>query len=82
MNLENLTQIWQKICQLPKWMRVVVIMLVASILSVLSFASCGPSVKVMAKSTTDMVTISVSQDVRDSTGVSVNVNPNISISPR
>lgn len=82
MNLETLKIVWQKICQLPKWMRVVVILLVASILSVLSFASCGPVVKVAAKSTTDMVTISVSQNVRDSTGVAVSVNPNINITPK
>lgn len=81
MNLEILKTIWQKICQLPKWARVVVITLIAGLVIVLGLTSCGPTVKVTAKSTTDMVTISVSQDVRDSTGVSVNVNPNITVNP-
>lgn len=81
MNLEIFKTLWQKICQLPKWARIVAIALIAGLVIVFGVTSCGPSVRVTAKSTSEMVTISVSQDVRDSTGVSVSVSPNINITP-
>lgn len=66
---------------LPMWLRAVVLVLLAGLILIFS-VSCGPAVRVSAKSTSDMVTISVSQNITDSTGVSVSVNPNININPK
>lgn len=75
--MENIKNLWIWICQLPKWARAVAIVLIAGLVLLCSLTSCGPTVKVTAKSTTDMVSIAISQDVRDSTGVNVSVNPTI-----
>lgn len=79
--MESLTKIWSWICKLPKWARAVAIVLLTGLVLLASLTSCGPAVRVTAKSTTDMVSIAITQDVRDSTGVNVSVNPTIHINP-
>lgn len=79
--MENLEKLLSLLKTFPKWFRIVFLILLSAIIVCLSLISCGPTVKVAAKSTTDMVSISVSQSVTDSTGVSVHVNPNININP-
>lgn len=81
MFMEQLKTLWNWICKLPKWSRVVAVLLIAGLTILASLTSCGPTVRVSAKSTTDTVSISISQNVTDSTGVSVSVNPNINIHP-
>lgn len=50
---------------------------------ILSFClmSCGPSVKVNIKGTKDGVTVSTTQTAHDSTGLNIQVNPNINFNP-
>lgn len=79
--MDKIKNLWTWICQLPKWARAVAVLLIAGLVLLASLTSCGPSVKVTAKSTTDMVSIAITQDVRDSTGVAISVNPNININP-
>lgn len=79
--MDKIKNLWTWICQLPKWARVVAVLLIAGFVLLASLTSCGPTVRVQAKSTTDSVSISISQSVTDSTGVSVSVNPNININP-
>lgn len=66
---------------LPLWLRLALVGVVAVFVVLMSFTGCGPTVRVYAKSTTDSVAISISQNVTDSTGLSVSVNPNININP-
>ena len=40
-------------------------------------ASCGPSVRVKISGTRDGVTVTTSQTAHDSTGLNIQVNPNI-----
>lgn len=42
-------------------------------------ASCGPVVRVKITGTKDGVTVQTSQTAHDSTGLNINVNPNISL---
>lgn len=79
--MDKIKNLWNWICQLPKWARAVCIILIAGLVLLASLTSCGPMVKVSAKSTTDMVSIAITQDVRDSTGVNISVSPNIHINP-
>lgn len=74
------SKVWTWIKSLPVWLRAVVLVLVSAFLLIFS-VSCGPAVRVSARTTTDSVTISISQNIVDSTGVSVSVNPNINIHP-
>lgn len=67
---------------LPFWLRIALVGVVAVFMVLMSFTSCGPTVRVYAKSTSDSVAISISQNVSDSTGLSVSVNPNININPK
>ena len=39
--------------------------------------ACGPTVKVKISGTKDGVTVQTSQSAHDSTGLNINVNPNI-----
>lgn len=82
MVLDKIKSFFQWLKKQPLWLRLVLICVAAIACAVLTFSSCGPTVKVAARSTSDMVTISVSQNVTDSTGVSVSVNPNININPK
>lgn len=43
------------------------------------FSSCGPSVRVKITGTKDGVTVQTSQSAHDSTGLHINVNPNINL---
>ena len=79
---DTLVKILDFLKTLPSWLRLSLIGVVAVFMALMSFTSCGPVVRVSAKSTTDTVSISVSQNVTDSTGLSVSVNPNISINPK
>lgn len=69
----------ERLKSLPVWLRAVALLLVAGLILVFSLTSCGPTVRVSARSTNDLVTISVSQSVHDSTGVAVSVNPTINL---
>lgn len=73
----TLLSLYERLKSLPLWLRAVALVLVASLVLVFTFTSCGPTVRVSARSTTDMVSISVSQSITDSTGVAVSVNPTI-----
>lgn len=42
-------------------------------------ASCGPVVRVKITGTKDGVTVQTSQTAHDSTGLNINVNPNINL---
>ena len=42
-------------------------------------AACGPTVKVKISGTRDGVTVQTSQTAHDSTGLNINVNPNINL---
>lgn len=42
-------------------------------------ASCGPVVRVKISGTKDGVTVQTSQTAHDSTGLNINVNPNINL---
>lgn len=48
-------------------------------LAFVCLASCGPVVKVKVEGTKDGVSITTSQTVRDSTGLNIQVNPNINL---
>lgn len=64
---------------LPSRLRFSLFLVFEVVVVVLLLSSCGPTVRVSAKSTTDSVSISISQSVADSTGLSVSVNPHINI---
>lgn len=42
-------------------------------------SSCGPVVRVKIQGTKDGVTVQTSQSAHDSTGLNINVNPNINL---
>lgn len=42
-------------------------------------ASCGPVVRVKITGTKDGVTVQTTQSAHDSTGLNINVNPNINL---
>lgn len=75
----TLSTFFDRLKRFPLWIRVIVVVLIAALVLVLSLTSCGPTVKVSARSTDEVVTISVSQNVSDSTGVSIAVHPTINI---
>lgn len=58
-------------------------MTMKSILSILSailmLCSCGPTVRVKITGTKDGVTVNTSQTAHDSTGLNIQVNPNITL---
>ena len=45
----------------------------------MALASCGPVVRVRISGTRDGVTVQTSQTAHDSTGLNINVNPNINL---
>ena len=49
------------------------------ILAVMLLASCGPVVRVKITGTKDGVNVTTTQTARDSTGLKINVNPNINL---
>lgn len=50
-----------------------------SILSLTLLCSCGPTVRVKITGTKDGVTVNTSQTASDSTGLNIQVNPNINL---
>lgn len=50
-----------------------------SILSVMLLCSCGPSVRVKITGTKDGVNVTTTQTAKDSTGLNIQVNPNINL---
>lgn len=50
-----------------------------SILSLTLLSSCGPTVRVKITGTKDGVTVNTSQSAHDSTGLNIQVNPNINL---
>ena len=65
---------WLK--SIPLRFRVLALLCLSVLLLVIT-VSCGPVVRVSARTANDSVVVSVSQNVVDSTGVSVSVNPNL-----
>lgn len=49
------------------------------IILIICLASCGPVVRVKIQGTKDGVTVQTSQTAHDSTGLNINVNPNINL---
>jgi hypothetical protein len=48
-------------------------------LAFVCLASCGPVVRVKIQGTKDGVTVNTSQSAHDSTGLNIQVNPNINL---
>lgn len=63
---------------LPVWLRSLILALVAGLIFCLSLTSCGQTVKVTVRDTTNGVEISTTQTKRDSSGTNIHINPNIS----
>lgn len=63
---------------LPVWLRCLILALVAGLILCLSLTSCGQTVKVTVRDTTNGVEISTTQTKRDSSGTNIHINPNIS----
>ena len=61
----------------PLWVRVLVTVLLASVLSIYLLCSCGQTVRVIVKDTPSGVSISTTQTKQDSSGTHININPNI-----
>ena len=53
--------------------------LLAGILLITLLSSCGPVVRVKITGTKDGVTVNTSQTAHDSTGLNIQVNPNINL---
>ena len=53
--------------------------LLAGILLITLLSACGPTVRVVVKGTEDGVHISTTQTAHDSTGLNIQVNPNINL---
>lgn len=53
--------------------------IVFGIILISCLASCGPVVRVKIQGTKDGVTVQTSQTAHDSTGLNINVNPNINL---
>lgn len=66
--------VWLKM--LPLWLRAIVLLLIVSLILIFS-TSCGQTVRVTVKDTPNGVTVSTTQNRKDSTGTNVNVNPTI-----
>lgn len=50
-----------------------------AIVSVILLSSCGPTVKVKIQGTKDGVTVNTTQSAADSTGLNIQINPNINL---
>lgn len=48
-----------------------------AIVSVVVLSSCGPTVRVRIQGTKDGVTVNTTQSASDSTGLNIQINPNI-----
>lgn len=53
--------------------------LLLGILLITALTSCGPVVRVKITGTKDGVTVNTSQSAHDSTGLNIQVNPNINL---
>lgn len=51
----------------------------AGILLIVALSSCGPVVRVKIQGTKDGVNVTTSQTAHDSTGLNIQVNPNINL---
>lgn len=65
---------WLKV--LPLWLRAIVLVLIASLVLIFS-VSCGQTVRVTVRDTPNGVSVSTTQNRKDSTGTNVNINPTI-----
>lgn len=61
----------------PRWLRILVTVLISVLLTVYLLSSCGQIVKVTVKDTPSGVSISTQQNKSDSTTTSISVNPTI-----
>lgn len=57
-------------------------MLVLSLCSMTLLFSCGPTVRVKIEGTKDGVNVTTTQTAKDSTGLNIQVNPNINFPSR
>ena len=79
--VEILQKLWSWFKSLtPLWLRSLVALLIAILLLVFSFTSCGQTVKVTVRDTPNGVSISTTQTKKDSSGTNININPNINFS--
>lgn len=75
---EKITHLFDWLKSLPVWSRIVVLVIFAILAFIIS--SCGTQkVVVRVKDTPTGVSISTTQSSADSSGTTVNVNPNITI---
>lgn len=74
--MEKLVKFFDWLKTLPLWLRSIVLLLIAVLILIFSI-SCGQTVRVTVKDTPNGVTVSTTQNRKDSTGTNVNVNPTI-----
>lgn len=74
--MDKLVKFFDWLKTLPLWLRAIVLLLIASLILIFS-TSCGQTVRVTVKDTPNGVTVSTTQNRKDSTGTNVNVNPTI-----
>lgn len=76
---ENLSDFLSWLSRLPKWLGASLLALLAILAFLLSMSvtSCGQTVRVTVRDTDNGVTISTSQNKRDSSGTSIQINPTL-----
>lgn len=63
----------------PIWLRYLVAILVAVLVTIFSLVGCGQTVKVTVRDTPSGVSISTTQSKQDSAGTNISINPNINL---
>lgn len=63
----------------PRWLRILVTVLLSVLVTVYLLSSCGQTVKVTVRDTPSGVSISTSQNKADSSNTSITVNPTINL---
>lgn len=77
---ELLTKFWSWFKTItPLWLRALVALLVAVLVTIFTLVGCAQTVKVTVRDTPSGVTISTTQTKKDSAGTNISINPNINL---